>query len=440
MLFKPHSKPQEKVIFSEKKIVIAATGIQWGKTMSGVIWLKMMIHKFPEPENNFIIASPSFPILTQSTMPPFLRAMEGLGYHDKKNNCFILHGGPTIWFRTGTNPDSSVGITNVRGILCDEAGLYSLYFWEVLQGRASFKEADIRIVTSPYSLNWLYKDYIRKVHKGDKEVMKDVELIQQTSKDNPYFPDKEYERKKKTMDPRRFNMQYGGQFDKMEGLVYDCFDEDENICLPVTLPPGTKFFGGIDWGYNDPFVLLVRAITPDGRHYQVFEHYKSGMTIAGMIDVALRAKKLWPVERFYADPSRPEYIQEFNKNKLVCVGANNEIRLGVDKHYELIKTRRYKIFTNCGRYTINELEMYHYPEFKDVNPNQDRKDQLPVKQNDHTMDVNRYITIATFDINHVKSGNKRLSDPLKQAKEEKRLDEYLKSILKPALKGVEHWS
>jgi len=438
MLFKPHTQAQEDVIFSDKPIVIAATGIQWGKTMSGVMWLKMMIHKHPESKNNFIITSPSFPILTQSTLPPFLAAMKGLGHFDKKNNCFIMYQGPTIWFRTGVNPDSAVGITDVKGILCDEAGLYSLYFWEVIQGRASFLEAPIRIVTSPYSLNWLYKDYIRPYRKGNKAIMDECLLVQKTSKDNPYFPEKEYERKKRTMDPRRFNMQYGGQFDKMEGLVYDCFDEDENICLPKELPAGTRFFGGIDWGYNDPFVLLVRAITPEGRHYQVFEHYKSGHTIASMLEVALRARKIFPIELFYADPSRPEYIMEFNKNHLTCIGANNEIRLGLDKFYELIQTRRFKIFSACGRYTINEMETYHYPEYKEVNTNADQKDKLPVKQHDHTMDVNRYITIATFDINVIKSTHIR-SSIIKSARQEVRTQDYLTDILKERPKGVESW-
>ena len=76
MFFKPHSDAQESVIFSEKPIVIAATGIQWGKTLSGVMWLKKMIHTYPDPSNNFLVTSPTFPIFSQSTLPPFLAAMD----------------------------------------------------------------------------------------------------------------------------------------------------------------------------------------------------------------------------------------------------------------------------------------------------------------------------------------------------------------------------
>ena len=157
-------------------------------------------------------------------------------------------------------------------MLCDEAGLYTLYFWENIQARASFKEAPIRIVTSPYSLNWLYKDYIRPYRK-DPSLVPDALVIQARSDENPYFPRKEYERKKRTMDPRRFNMMYGGQFDKAEGLVYDCFDEIEHVCEPFILPAGTVYYAGVDWGYTHPFALVVRAITPDGFHYQISETY-----------------------------------------------------------------------------------------------------------------------------------------------------------------------
>ena len=416
MNFKPHSPAQELVLFSKKPIVVCATGIQFGKTFSGVIWLKIMMHTYTAKDDNFIICSPTFPILTQSTLPPFLSAMEGLGTYNKQLNCFKMTHGGSCWFRTGRNPDSIVGITNVRAILCDEAGLFSLYFWENIQARAAFKQAPIRIVTSPYSMNWLFKDLIRPHNKGNKDVQAEVELIQAKSTDNPYFPLAYYEKKRKTMDPRRFNMMFGGEFDKMEGLVYDVFEDDLNICTPFALPYGTRFVGGLDWGFTDPFVMTIRAITPDGKHYQVFEYYKSGLTITDMVDMGKRAKSMWPIERFYADPSMPAYILDFNRNGLTTVKANNDIRIGIDRHYELIKSRRYKCFSTACKYTLDEYEQYHYPEYVEVGPNKDVKDHLPVDQHNHLMDANRYISIATHDsmIRRNRVINNNDSEPMKK--------------------------
>jgi len=328
---------------------------------------------------------------------------EKIGVYNKKEEVFKINGGGSVWFRTGTDPDSVVGITNVRAVLCDEAGLYSRYFWDNIQARASFREAPIMIVTSPYSLNWLYTDFIRKHRNGDPYVRELVELVQATSKDNPYFPDKEYEDRRRTMDPRRFNMIYGGEFGKAEGLVYDCFDTDSCVVEPFKLPEYTRYIAGVDWGYTDPFVISVRAITPDGDHYRVGEFYRTKMTLDQMIDAARRFSGLWPIERWECDPSRPEYIVAFCQAGLKAVGAQNDIRLGIDLHYELINRGNYKIFSGTSPHAIDEYEQYHYPEPKDLKPDQGVKDMLPVDQANHCMDTERYITIRTFNIGKKKN-------------------------------------
>jgi len=396
MEFKPHSEKQSTILFSKKRIVIGAVGIQWGKTISGVVWLKMRMHEFTAPDDNFLVCSPSYKILEQSTLPPFLILNKNCGRLDRQNMCFHIHNGGKVWFRTGQNPDSVVGITNVRAILCDESGLYSRYFWDNIQARASFMEAPIRIVTSPYSLNWLYTDFIRPHQKGDPYIHRLIDLVQATSKDNPYFPDKEYEDRRRTMDPRRFNMIYGGQFDKAEGLVYDCFDQGLHVVDKFDLPEGTKFYGGVDWGFRDPFVIIVRAVTPDGFHYDVGEFYKIGMTVDRMIDAASRYKTLYNIERFYCDPSRPEYISLFNQHGLRALPADNDIRLGIDRHYELINSGLYAVFRNMVPNLIDEYEQYHYPELKETKVDQVQKMELPVDKDNHSQDCLRYITMATY--------------------------------------------
>jgi phage terminase large subunit len=383
--------------------------------------MKMQMHRYRKPDDNFIITSPTYHIFKQSTLPPFLQFMEGLGHYDRKEERFIMYNGGTCWFRTGKNPDSVVGMTNVRAILCDEAGLYSLYFWENIQGRSSFCQAPIRIVTSPYSLNWLYKDYI-KPKRRDPESLPDVELIQATSKENPYFPADEYEAKRLTMDSRRFNMMYGGEFDKMQGLVYDCFDEDLNSAELFQFPSGTQFFGGIDWGYTEPFVLVIHAILPNGYRFQVSETYHSGLTLPEIGEICIKKMQTWGVKRFYAGPDQPGSIEYLCRIGCPTVGANNDIRVGVDTFYELIKTRRYKVIKGTSPKTIDEFDTYHYPDPKDLKPDQSTKEAKPVGQNDHAMDANRYVIVMTHRSN-VKLTPKVPNKNKKQLTEEQEIKE-----------------
>src|SRR3990167_1434755 len=262
--YKAHCLKQEVALFTKKPILLLGCGTQFGKTTVGALRMKMKIHQPHTKEDAFLITSPTYKTMTQSTLPPFLKVMKGYGTHDKKNDTFKIDGGGTVYLRTETDPDSIVGITNVRHIWGDEAGKYRLYFWENMQARSDFCGCGIDLTTSPYALNWVWRELIKPFRQGKRP---DVEYISAASWENPYhslFDPVKREAKRATMDVRRFDMLYGGEFGKMSGLVYDCFDETENQCDVIPLPPDTKFYAGIDWGFNDPFVIKVRAITPSG--------------------------------------------------------------------------------------------------------------------------------------------------------------------------------
>ena len=392
-VFYPHSLKQQDIIFSDHTLTLYLTGIQVGKTTAGAYWMKRKICAKPSIHNAYIIVAPNYKTLQQSTLPAFLKLMEGLGTYHVADSMFKMDAGAIVYLRTATEPDSIVGITNVQAIWGDEAGKFSLYFWENIQSRASFKQAPILLTTTPYTSNWLFKEIVRPYKAGK---LHDTLLISACSNENPYFPQEEYDKKKQSMDPRRFAALYEGQFEKMQGLVYDCWDEETGLVDPFQLPQGTRYYGGIDWGYTEPFVLSIRAITPNGYHYQVSEFYKSGLTIPDIVMICKQKKNTYDIKHFYAGPDRPENIEELNRNGITCLPANNDIRLGVDMHYELIKTGKFKIFKGSSPHTIDELDTYHYPEPEEIAPNKSAKELNPVGQNDHALDSARYITVMTY--------------------------------------------
>lgn len=344
--------------------------------------MKIAMHKFRDPRDNFIMTAPNYKIMQQATLPEFLMMMRGYGEYSKGDAVFKMHRGGTCYMRTATDPNSIVGITRVRMITGDEAGLFPLYFHENIQARASFMQCPIMYTTSPYSLNWLYTDYIRPRQKDPNFMLDELELIQATSKDNPYFPEHEYERKKRTMDPKRFNMVYGGEFNRMEGLVYD-FDEDLYVVPQQNLPDGTIYIAGVDWGYTNPAVILVFGITPNDGIYLIAEHYKSGLRISELVDIADKYKKRFNIERFYCDPSSPANIMEFNKAKLTAIPAENEIRGGIDAVYEIIANGKLRVFEGRAPNFLDEMASYHYPTEQDIDADTNIKELLPVKQYDH---------------------------------------------------------
>ena len=89
---------------------------------------------------------------------------------------------------------------------------------------------------------------------------------------------------------------------------------------------------------------------------------------------------------------------EFHTRCLVDL-AHDDIRLGIDLHYELIKSRKYQIFNNTCKFLIDELESYHWPSYQDLSPDKDDKNPNPVKQFDHCCDCLRYLTTALYRSN-----------------------------------------
>lgn len=396
-VFRPHGQKQDSIIFSDSDLTIVATGTQFGKSIAGALWLKRQCILHQGKNDNFLMLAPTYKIQQQSMLPYVAHHMRDMAEYQKADAVFKLNTGGTIYCRTGTDANSVVGIPKTRAYWLDEAGKATLYFWENILARAASVGAKGLLTTSPYSRNWLYKDFIKPKLAGR---LPDVTLVRAASWENPYHTLHDPERRSKMrseMDGRRYDMLFGGEWGQMAGLVYDCWDDDQNVIQAFELPMGTKYYAGVDWGYYpDPFALCIRAITPDGMHYGVSEFMKTRLTITDIVAIAKQKRDIFGIKVFYCDPSQPGYIEEFNRAGLTAVKADNDIRRGIDLHYELIKARRFKEFEGACPHSTDERETYHYPEPEELGPDDTSKELLPVDQNNHLCDANRYLTIMTY--------------------------------------------
>lgn len=396
-------KARETICFSvdsPTKTYIARGQVVTHNTTVGALRTKMRMHQYTDKNDNFLICAPTYKILQQSTLPAFLKFMEGYGEYSKSDAVFSMYGGGKAYMRTATEPDSIVGLTQVRHCWLDEAGKVTLYFFENLMARSAFMNCQVDLTSSPYTLNWLYKQIVLPKMR-DPSCLPDVELIQAASWENPYMPAATIEHARRTMDKRRFNALFGGQWERMAGLVFDCFDEELNQVAPFEIPREAAFYGGIDWGFTEPFACVVHAIMPNGDRYQVEEVYKTGLTLVEIEQITRKLMAKWGVKIFYADPSQPASIEYLCRHGVVTVPANNDIRLGVDMVYEQFKARSFKLFKGANPFTIDELDTYHYPDPRDLKPDQDAKEAKPVDQNNHLMDSVRYCLVMTTQ-SHVK--------------------------------------
>lgn len=381
---------------SRKRITALISGIQGGKTRVGGIWMMRQIAMFDFPQQNFIIAAPTFKLMEKSTLPWALHLLRGCGKFDRTRYKFHLNGGGTIWFCSMQDDDSAEGATNVRAIWIDEAGKIRYNSWINLLARSSFLQAPIFITTTPYSMNWLYHDIYKPWTEGKRQ---DVEIVQFRSCDNPYFPKVEYEMQKKALDHRVFQRKYGGTFERMGGLVYMDFDErnySENFSIDANR---YHLIAGVDLGFENPFAITVRAIgfgLGNKYDYQIDEYCKSYLGPVQKVNVARHYQELYPIETWYIDSAEPDMIEMFNNAGLhaeAVVKGPGSVQHGIELHQELIKTKKYRLFNEKCPQTIKEYETYHYKE--DDGKAEKNPDELPVPIYDHLMDANRYVTMMT---------------------------------------------
>jgi hypothetical protein len=412
--------PQQAAAFNSKaKMVGYFGGIQSGKTTIGAVKTVTMTRKYYADDDTCIVTAPDYKMLHQATLPKLLKYLKGLGEYRGSLEEFKLSGGGTIYFRTCTHPDSVEGITNCRFIWGDESGKYTRYFFENLQGRSAFKQCQIFLTSTHYAMNW-QADLVKQVKKGARD---DVFLTELRSVDNPFFPKTEYDRQRGILDPRRFAMKYEGLPGEMEGLVYP----DVRFIDAESLPPGTRFFGGIDWGFTDPFVITIRALCPNGTQYRVAEFYKSGMISTDIVKAVKARHELFHVERWWADPSRPDYIEELLRARIPVSGGDNAIRKGIDAHTELMRKGRFYIFEAENPMGCDEYQTYHYPEPKELKVDDNVKETDPVDANNHGCDADRYITLGVLSLTEKKKGVfRQIAERMKPPKDGGERLEWLK--------------
>jgi len=390
-----HQK-QGRAFETTSKVTLCCSGIQGGKSTVGALWALKSSFSWTH-DDCAIIGAPTHKILNQSTLPTWMKYAARFGTLMKADSEFHFHDGFKVYIRTSTDPDSIEGIRNVRWVWLDEAGKCKYQFWINAEGRAARTNAPLFLTTTPYGMNWPYKHLI-KPHKEGKRP--DVSYHEWLSVDNPSFPLAEYERQKQILDPRTFRRKYMGMHERMEGLVYEL--TDDNWCDPVLLPPGTKTFAAVDWGFTEghEFALNVRSITLDGFRYGIDEFKASGLDPNQQIAVCKAKSSTWNIETFYCDPARPDMIALMNKAGLTAIpfhlGKENYKQLipSINEHVALIRSGRYKLFKGRVPHTEDEYETYHWPEYTEDSPAK----EAPVKIKDHNMDCERMLTVGTMHI------------------------------------------
>ena len=163
-----------------------------------------------------------------------------------------------------------------------------------------------------------------------------------------------------------------------EGVVYRDFSEKmfvDNVPEDIT-----KFYAGVDWGYEHYGSIVVIGESADGSIYLVEEHAHQHEEIDFWVDVAKDIKRRYGNITFWADSARPEHVARFQREQIKTFNANKAVLSGIEEVAKFMKSGRFFVVSDKVSRFKDEVYQYIWNE----------KTGEPIKENDDVLDALRY--------------------------------------------------
>jgi hypothetical protein len=172
-----------------------------------------------------------------------------------------------------------------------------------------------------------------------------------------------------------------GQFMQLEGAVWKEYNPARHVIAPFDIPESWPRLGGIDFGYEHPFVCLWAAKDPATETIYFYrEYWKSGTLYMDHARHIL-AQETRPINTFVADHDA-QGRAELASQGIYTKAANKDVQLGIQTVNRLLKQDKIKIFATLTQ-TLAECAQYHYK----------TGTEQPDKKQDDTQDPLRYMVM-----------------------------------------------
>ena len=298
-----------------------------------------------------------------------------------RENRFYLFGG-----KDESSYTLIQGVT-LAGVLLDEVALMPRSFVEQALARCSVQGSKFWFNCNPENpMHWFRQEWILK--PGQHNALHLHFLMD----DNPSLTEK-IKQRYQTMYSGVFYQRYVmGQWVMSTGVIYDMFDQTENIYSPQNRPADLVWSStrtiACDYGTTNPCVFLdiydYDGVVRVDREYRwdSRKEYQQKTDREYADDLMAFMGENWcPV---LVDPSAASFIAELRSRGVYVISADNDVLDGIRKTATLLKRRRIVICQECTG-LIDEMGTYLWDEKAGM-----RGEERPVKQNDHGPDALRY--------------------------------------------------
>lgn len=366
---------QQQFVKSDARYAAFISGIGAGKTVGGVGRLLRNVSQLNPGHTGYVLA-PTVPSLRNVIVPELEKwgVLDRAEYNRTEKKLAFPNGSTVIL----ESADNDRKIERLRGpsiawFWMDEAATIDRRAWDIMSGR--LREGDhlnAFVTTTPKGENWIHELFVDERTRLDgADVVRGV-----PTHNNPHLPDTYTDEIVEQYEGRFYEQEVLGEFTDFEGLVYPWFGDDH-----VTDDAPDEYdevVYGVDWGHNNPAVIL--AVVRRGDKWTVAdEWYERRCTVQDHSRAAEAMVDEWGDGPLYCDPSEPANIEQFTRDGLPAMGAENDVTPGIQHVASLADDLQ--VAAACQN-VRNEFAQYQYRDGGDG----DR----PLKQHDHAMDALRY--------------------------------------------------
>ncbi|MGY2645363.1 PBSX family phage terminase large subunit [Bacillus inaquosorum] len=373
-------------IEEQPKILICSGAKRAGKTFVLLLTFLGHISKYQNMGLSFIIGGATQASIKRNILND-LELILGKELRLDKSNAVEIFGNRVYCF-DGANADSwkkARGFTSAGAFLNEATALHDSFVKEVIS-RCSYKGAMVMMDTNPENpMHTVKTDYIDKDGQRLKNGRLNIRSFHFSLFDNNFL-DPEYVESIVASTPSGMftDRDIYGYWVAPEGVIYKDFKKDIHYISSKELENRkvnfTKYFAGVDWGYEHPGSIVVIGQDDQGCFYLLEEHCKQHEEIDYWVKVAKDIKERYGNINFYCDTARPEHIVRFRREKLRALDADKAVVSGIEEVARLFKRDLLFIVEDKVSRFKKEIFMYVW------NPNTGE----PVKEWDDVLDSIRY--------------------------------------------------
>lgn len=179
---------------------------------------------------------------------------------------------------------------------------------------------------------------------------------------------------------------YEGVWAAAEGIVYPEFVPEMIREQDVT---GWTTYLAADIGSRNPTCIGTGHVAGDGRVHISREVYRRNMTATEIVQAIKDEADRCTPDAIFIDPSAKGYIDDLQRDGYPAIAADNDILEGIQRVKGML-TNGFTIDPSCVN-IIDEFGLYAYPDNPKIETDK------PVKDNDHGMDMLRYLCLGTAE-------------------------------------------